>query len=1356
MMNRHKLFELTPSFRLAAITLAAGMSLLTPSLKGNPVPPHGVVAANLDIVVNAFDNTADSVTATPTTRIGDFRIRPGSNNGDYNVQIGEDVTDDVDTGLLFSSVRQNGRDNMHPLWPGTNFVTSHLGVGARTEGYWIPTTLTYPNSVATSVIEYDMNVAAAWFPYNQWIAGYAHYSDPGAMNNTTLDVLTGSPGLSLGTHFIDLGNASYTVDLKPIGIDSQKDGVLLVLGAKNEDNYALARANTDGTWTVWSKDNGTDTTSGERDPIGFVFMAKTNASAVSGRFLGNGTIDAFSGQTPRFTITPLDAGRWELKIPGLLPAYGVLLLSPEGGLPGNQDNIVSYEVNAARDGWIIESRDLPAVQQADLSWLCPLETPGDGSEPVASFAFILGATPGVTATPVQNLQTSEAGGTATFEVVLDAEPTADVTIAISSSDPTEGTASPASLTFTPADWNVAQTVTVTGVDDTLEDGPVSYTIVLAPAVSTDGNFNGINPADVSVLNADSEVGITVNPTGGLTTTEAGGTATFSVQLNTQPTAEVVVGLSSSDLTEGVVSPPSLSFTPANWNVPQTVTVQGLNDAMDDGDIAFTIVTAAAVSSDAAYNGKAVLDVTVTNTDDDMVGISVTPVSLDVHEGSTGAYTVVLQSEPATDVVVGVTSSLPTRGSVSSSALTFTAQNWATPQTVTITGSDDLVGTGNVVFIVTNTITSQDPLYASINPDDVSVTLLENDAVLTVPESGVIYGSGMPAIGVATRATLLDANTPNYINGRLTATLKANASPDDRLEVRHFGNGPGEIGVSGANISFEGTPIGTFTGGQGSTPLIVTFNAAANPTNVQALLRAITYRNANQSPSTATRTLELAVVDGDGGTGAASINVRVGLMRIAEFQQGVDHGYGLYTNAADIELSQINPDVPHPIGHNGNGLWIDAQTPGGTDACQALLRFGEIAGDALGQVPTNAIIVYAELVLNVPPDVSNSPGDASPLYRMLVPWDAEFDTYNNVGVGYEGFMPNDIHARSTYDSFFGLENGDASTGTGSIKLGVTADIQAWVNEGQTNYGWLMPGWVGRLDGTVISSSEASNPEARPRLRVFWVPSGTAVASFRQGVNDYTGAVDTRIRKETPDAEGSALTGVFVDWTGSTDQALLRFDEIIGTGPGKIPPGSRIDVAMLDLASMVGNAMGDGGKFHAMLKPWQATDTWNILSDGIQADGIEAMQTPTVVAGNETLNPNVQAAFLSFETTADVQSWADGTRPNYGWAGLPWTNGGDGWGFGTSEQADPRNRPQLRVFYTPGAVVLAPRMLAPVWAGTTIQVRFHGTIGTTYTVERASEPTGPWTPQGTTQAGQDGMGTFTDNSPLPGAGFYRVSR
>jgi hypothetical protein len=113
-------------------------------------------------------------------------------------------------------------------------------------------------------------------------------------------------------------------------------------------------------------------------------------------------------------------------------------------------------------------------------------------------------------------------------------------------------------------------------------------------------------------------GITVSPTSGLVTTEAGGTATFTVKLNTQPAANVTIGLSSSDTTEGTVSPASLTFTPSNWNTPQTVTVRGVDDQIVDGNVGYTIVTAAATSSDPNYNGLNAADVSVTNNDNDPV------------------------------------------------------------------------------------------------------------------------------------------------------------------------------------------------------------------------------------------------------------------------------------------------------------------------------------------------------------------------------------------------------------------------------------------------------------------------------------------------------------------------------------------------------------------------------------------------------------------------------------------------------------------------------------------------------------------------------------------------------------------
>ena len=54
-----------------------------------------------------------------------------------------------------------------------------------------------------------------------------------------------------------------------------------------------------------------------------------------------------------------------------------------------------------------------------------------------------------------------------------------MTVNVASSNTAEGTVSPATLTFTSNNWNTAQTVTVTGVDDTNEDGHQGYGISLS-------------------------------------------------------------------------------------------------------------------------------------------------------------------------------------------------------------------------------------------------------------------------------------------------------------------------------------------------------------------------------------------------------------------------------------------------------------------------------------------------------------------------------------------------------------------------------------------------------------------------------------------------------------------------------------------------------------------------------------------------------------------------------------------------------------------------------------------------------------------------------------------------------------
>jgi Ca2+-binding RTX toxin-like protein len=129
---------------------------------------------------------------------------------------------------------------------------------------------------------------------------------------------------------------------------------------------------------------------------------------------------------------------------------------------------------------------------------------GDTNAKTDIFVYDRTPTTGLTITPISAATTTEAGGIARFSVVLKSKPTANVIIPISSSEPTEGTANVTSLTFTPANWNVAQIVTITGVNDSRIDGNHTYSIITGPAQSTDPLYNNFNASDFAVTNLDND------------------------------------------------------------------------------------------------------------------------------------------------------------------------------------------------------------------------------------------------------------------------------------------------------------------------------------------------------------------------------------------------------------------------------------------------------------------------------------------------------------------------------------------------------------------------------------------------------------------------------------------------------------------------------------------------------------------------------------------------------------------------------------------------------------------------------------------------------------------------------------
>ena len=107
--------------------------------------------------------------------------------------------------------------------------------------------------------------------------------------------------------------------------------------------------------------------------------------------------------------------------------------------------------------------------------------------------------------PTGEFYTSEDGTKVTLKIALDTPPSASVTFPLESSVTAEGTVSPASLTFTPANWNTGQLVTVTGVDDgNVHDGTKAYKVTIKTPTTTDANYLGLPPVDIKFLNKSNE------------------------------------------------------------------------------------------------------------------------------------------------------------------------------------------------------------------------------------------------------------------------------------------------------------------------------------------------------------------------------------------------------------------------------------------------------------------------------------------------------------------------------------------------------------------------------------------------------------------------------------------------------------------------------------------------------------------------------------------------------------------------------------------------------------------------------------------------------------------------------------
>jgi hypothetical protein len=307
-------------------------------------------------------------------------------------------------------------------------------------------------------------------------------------------------------------------------------------------------------------------------------------------------------------------------------------------------------------------------------------------------------------------------GTVSITVAMAFNPLANTTVTVASSDTTAVTVAPATLTFTSANFATPQTVTLSGVSNAgTTDRTATVTVSSA----------GIPSKSVAVTIVDAGAqSFTVTPTS-LALTEGGANGTFTVRLAQAPAATVTASISSANTGVATASPASLTFTAANFATPQTVTVTPIHDANTANDATIVSVSAAGITTQGVNVGV---------TDIDAQSIIVSPATISVTEGSTASFTARLAFAPASTLSVSVSSSNTTAVTAAPTTLSFTAANYATPQTVTLTGVADTNMTSENVTI-TLAATGAPNATVLATTVDTTTNVCDPAAPLPTPSSG---------------------------------------------------------------------------------------------------------------------------------------------------------------------------------------------------------------------------------------------------------------------------------------------------------------------------------------------------------------------------------------------------------------------------------------------------------------------------------------------------------------------------------------------------------------------------------------------------------------------------------------------
>ena len=319
---------------------------------------------------------------------------------------------------------------------------------------------------------------------------------------------------------------------------------------------------------------------------------------------------------------------------------------------------------------------------------------------------------------------------------------------------------------------------------------------------------------------------------------------------------------------------------------------------------------------------------------------------------------------------------------------------------------------------------------------------------------VSYAANGQTLPLAGNATVTSTAT-NFNTGNLTVSITSGkVNLEDVLSVANIGTASGQIGVSGSNITYGGTTIGTLSGGAGGTALVVTLNSNATPAATQALLQNVTYKNLGSPATLSARTVQVTIDDGS-GFGSLSVSAPVSLtLSLANGPLLNNDSYSAYANTA------LTVTAANGVFKNDNGSGQPLQILVNSTPAHGTLSLNAADG-SFTYTPTNGYTGSDSFTYTA--------SNAVQLWKTNLPSLGTFGGVTVTGGGY-GSSLTAVPGSATGDEYYGLtDRGPNVGGPGGIKIEPIPNFTPSIGKFK-----MLPDGTAQLEATITLKTPVGTP------------------------------------------------------------------------------------------------------------------------------------------------------------------------------------------------------------------------------------------------------------------------------------------